>query len=344
MDKNLLQKGINLGGWLSQFKEYDHEHFRSFIKKADIYSLAEWGFDHIRLPVDYVVLEDDLLPGTYLQSGFDYITTCFEWCQEAGLRVILDLHKAPGYAFDTQVENTFERNSAMHQRFINLWKEITEKLSFISQDLLAFELLNEINFISSEAWNGILDKTICEIRSIDANRLILFGGNYYSSVDHLAELEVFNDNELLYKFHFYLPISVTHQKAYWNPGLYKFDRIVNYPGNAVGLGAFLDENPEYKQRLEEDINVEFNINYLRKRLQPAVDFSKKNNQLLHCGEFGVIDKASLKTRQDWTRDIVSLFHEFNIGYAYWSYKEMDFGLVDIDGNIFDKKLINILVN
>jgi len=156
MKKNALQKGINLGGWLSQFKEYDHEHFKTFIKRDDIFRIAEWGFDHIRLPIDYIVLETDSTPGSYLQSGFDYINACLEWCKSAEIRVILDLHKAPGYSFDTQNENVFEKDAEMQQRFINLWRAITKEFSSASYDLLAFELLNEINFESSEIWNGIV--------------------------------------------------------------------------------------------------------------------------------------------------------------------------------------------
>jgi hypothetical protein len=62
-----------------------------------------------------------------------------------------------------------------------------------------------------------------------------------------------------------------------------------------------------------------------KRLQPAVAFSHSLKQPLHCGEFGVIDRANRQTRINWTRDMVSLFEENGFGYAYWSYKAMDFG-------------------
>ena len=53
-----FQKGVNLGGWISQFKEYDLNHFSSFITEKDISDIASLGFDHVRVPVDYNVLED----------------------------------------------------------------------------------------------------------------------------------------------------------------------------------------------------------------------------------------------------------------------------------------------
>lgn len=342
MKKKALKKGVNLGGWISQFKEYDHDHFRSFIQKEDILRISDWGFDHIRLPVDYMVLEDAASPGIFLQSGFDYIFSCWDWCQEAGLRVILDLHKAPGYAFDTQESNTFEDNKEMQQHFMELWKTISTKLSSISCDSMAFELLNEVHFRSSNIWNKIVQQTVRSIRSVDKERLLLFGGNYYSSVDHLKDLVILDDPRILYKFHFYLPLSVTHQKAYWVQGLHEFDQAVEYPGIAVGLEPFLEKNPLYKNRLSEDVNIQFDKMYLRKRLDAAINFSNKISQPVHCGEFGVIDRASMATRKNWTRDMVSLFNELDIGYAYWCYKAMDFGLVDDVGEINDRELINIL--
>ena len=49
-------KGVNLGGWISQFAAYDKAHFDSFITEKDIQNIASLGFDHVRVPVDYVLL------------------------------------------------------------------------------------------------------------------------------------------------------------------------------------------------------------------------------------------------------------------------------------------------
>jgi aryl-phospho-beta-D-glucosidase BglC (GH1 family) len=47
-----LKIGINLGGWISQYKYFDPRHFDTFITKEDIRRISDWGFDHIRLPID----------------------------------------------------------------------------------------------------------------------------------------------------------------------------------------------------------------------------------------------------------------------------------------------------
>ena len=342
MQQDSLKKGVNLGGWISQFGEMDHRHFESFIQREDIFRIRDWGFDHVRLPVDYVVLEDASHPGHWDDRGFDYIHNCLDWCEAAGLRVILDLHKAPGYAFDDQEQNDFETNPQKQDQFYALWIEIARRFASVSQDLLAFELLNEIVFEDARKWNMIVEKAIKAIRQVDATRLILFGGNYYSSVDTLSELPVFADENILAKFHFYLPLSVTHQKAYWVPPLLEMDQTVNYPGRVVGLESYLMQNPEHAWRLADEIDVEFNESYLRKLLSPAVAFMRDRHAVLHCGEFGVIDRAPMQTRINWTRDMVKILRNLGIGYAYWTYKAMDFGLVDDEGNIVNQELIDIL--
>ena len=69
-----FQKGVNLGGWISQFAKYDPVHFDTFITEADIANIAGLGFDHVRVPVDYNVLEDE--DGNVREDGFSMIPTC----------------------------------------------------------------------------------------------------------------------------------------------------------------------------------------------------------------------------------------------------------------------------
>ena len=52
-----LERGINLGGYLSQCV-HSTEHYDAFIQEEDIRKIASMGFDHVRLAIDYEVLED----------------------------------------------------------------------------------------------------------------------------------------------------------------------------------------------------------------------------------------------------------------------------------------------
>ena len=82
--------------------------------------------------------------------------------------------------------------------------------------------------------------------------------------------------------------------------------------------------------------------FLRRELQPAIDFIQQTGQPLYCGEFGVIDSAPRTSRLNWYRDFVSLLREYKIGRACWSYKLMNFGLVDQNGQVVDEELVKIV--
>ena len=58
MNSHGFNKGINLGGWFSQC-DYSEERLNNFIHEEDVTKIASWGFDHVRLPVDYNILQVD---------------------------------------------------------------------------------------------------------------------------------------------------------------------------------------------------------------------------------------------------------------------------------------------
>ncbi len=111
--------GVNLGGWLVLEKwitpslfmgtqaqdEFTFcqeanaeqlqrlELFRdSFITQADFEWLASHGVQAVRLPVGYWMF-DDAAP---FQPTVKYVDRAFEWAKMTGLKVLLDLHGAPG--------------------------------------------------------------------------------------------------------------------------------------------------------------------------------------------------------------------------------------------------------
>ena len=343
MNKISLKIGINLGGWISQYPAYDPQHFGTFITANDIKRIADWGMDHVRLPVDYPLLEDDDRPGIYKESGFDYIETCLAWCQKEGVRVILDLHKAPGFAFDALDKSSLFVNLGMQARFLGLWETITRRFFGRLDDALALELLNEIVLPDSGPWNTLAKQALGRMRAVDPQRLIILGGNHYNAPDELQNLELISDPNILYTFHFYLPLSVTHQKAPWIPPLVEYDQGLEYPGQqAPGLSAIVEKYPHDTHGLDKEIGIQFNKSYLHSVLQPALDFSQRTGQTVYCGEFGVYERASMFTRLNWTRDFISLLDEFDIGRAYWTYKALDFGLVDGDGRVVNQELIELV--
>ena len=121
-DGNLaLMKGMGLGGWLvpegymlhtisqspttirndivdvvgeagaEQFYTAYHENY---VTREDIAELAEWGFDHVRMPFHYNMFSP--YRGVWSEWGFEVTDSLIAWCSDVGMHVVLDMHCAPG--------------------------------------------------------------------------------------------------------------------------------------------------------------------------------------------------------------------------------------------------------
>lgn len=333
------QTGVNLGGWISQYREASKEHFDTFITEKDIEQIASWGMDHVRLPIDYTVIEDENTPFCYLEEGFAYIDQCIRWCTANNLNIILDLHRTPGYAFHSLKENRLFEDDTLQERFLDIWRTFTKRYQNYGKNVI-FELLNEIVEHNSERWNKLSKRAISVIREIDTERVIILGGNNYNSITTLKELDYIDDDKLVYTFHFYEPHIFTHQKASWEPSMKELSFEVSYPSGTEDYNKYLKQSVDFRRHyaLEERIGKD----YIRRYLQPALEFIRERNVPIYCGEYGVIDHAPMESCLRWHEDVCDILIEYGIGRAVWTYKRMSFPMVDLSSEVRDEKLIKIV--
>ena len=109
-----FEKGMGIGGWLTNYKRFnvlpmewrfpitigDMEHFESYITRRDVDYIKSLGLDHIRMGFDQVVVEE--APGVYRERIFEIIERFIGWCRDAGLNLVLNMHKAIGNYCDIQ--------------------------------------------------------------------------------------------------------------------------------------------------------------------------------------------------------------------------------------------------
>jgi len=334
---NGYMAGANLGGWISQYGDKSHDHHKSFIVEDDIKLIASWGMDHIRIPVDCPVLEDENNPGTYLEQGFEYLVNGVQWAKKHGLNAVIDLHKAPGFSFSTLDKNSLFTDPAKQQQMIELWKEIARRFKGEGPNVM-YELINEVVEPDSSRWNPLAQKLIDGVREVDADHYIVVGGNNYNSVTELVNLAIFDDPKIVYNFHMYVPMLLTHQHASWVKDLLQFNRDVVYPSDLSAYRDYAKQFPAQHMDVMENFG-RIDVEYVRWFMQPAVDFLNKHDKPMYCGEYGVIDNAEMDSRVNWTNDVSDFLLEHGIGRAIWSYKQMGFKLVDMDRNIVSDRLI-----
>ena len=295
-------RGVNLGGWLSQC-DYSEERLDNFIKDKDFARIKSFGFDHVRIPIDYNVIQNN--DGTVKENGLRRIDGALELCRRYGLNTVLDLHKTQGFSFDSgEHETGFFENSEYQELFYGIWETFARRWGS-SANSVAFELLNEVTeekFLPE--WKKISRECVRRIRKYAPSAIVLLGSWNWNSAKTLRFLDPPYDGNVLYNFHFYEPHSFTHQGAYWETPFRDISGRVSYEESGCS---------------EE---------YIEEFIRPALEKADKENTELYCGEYGVIDIVPTEEAIKWFRDVNKVFEKYGIARSLWSYKEMDFGLTD----------------
>lgn len=235
----VLLKGINLGNWLvpegymfkfkaatsprkvneviceligpDRAKKFWIEFQDNYITGEDIKYLKQLGFNHIRLPFNYLLFTED----TYLQNsgqrGFELFDKLIGWCREANMYILLDMHCAPGGQTGDNIDDSFGypwlfENEESQQLAVDIWESIAERYSD-EEILIGYDLLNEpiAHYFDMDKLSPRLEplyKRIVEaIRKHDNNHLIFLGGARWNT-----NFSVFGepfDDKLVYTFHKY---------------------------------------------------------------------------------------------------------------------------------------------
>ncbi len=297
-------KGVNLGGWLSQC-DYSDDRLYNFITEADFEKISTWGVDHVRIPVDYNIFENEDGTG-YIEKGFERVDFALSMCRKYNLKVVLDLHKTAGFSFDNFGENEagFFENEKLQERFYRLWEEFAKHYGK-ENSYLVFELLNEVTSSKYiDAWNRISYECIRRIRQYAPDTVILVGSYHNNSAHSVPFLAKPYDDKTVINFHCYAPLEFTHQGAYWADIIKDKEKRVSFEESGV---------------TEEFFENEF---------APAIETAKKYNTCLYCGEYGVIDRCAPEEALKWYKVINKIFEKYGIARCAWSYKQMDFGLSD----------------
>ena len=295
-------RGVNLGGWLSQC-DYSTERLDTFITERDFSQIAAWGFDHVRLPVDYNVIQRP--DGTMIEDGLRRIDRAVSWAEAHGLRLVLDLHKTQGFSFDAgEHEAGFFESEVYQSYFYAVWDCLAARYGSKPERVM-FDLLNEVTEERYlPAWKRISREAVRRIRKSAPETLILLGSYRWNSAQTLSELDAPYDEHVIYNFHFYEPHAFTHQGAYWEAPYRDISERLTYAES----GASQD--------------------YMEQFLAPALEKARREGAELYCGEYGVIDIVPPEEALPWFRDLLAVFARHGIACCLWSYKEMDFGLSD----------------
>ena len=236
-------RGTNLGNWLNPegymfgFANTNSPHFiermlcelvgpdeaaefwakfkDNYITRADIDFIASTGANTIRLPFNYKLFTDEDYMGSTSDTGegFARIDSLVDWCRNAGMYLILDMHDAPGGQTGDNIDDSHGypwllESETSQQLFCNIWKRIAAR--YVNEpQILGYELTNEPiapYFDEVPELNAALEplyrRAVDSIRTVDSNHIILLGGSQWNS-----NFEPFSDwtfdDKIMYTCHRY---------------------------------------------------------------------------------------------------------------------------------------------
>jgi endoglucanase len=184
--KNVLLRGMGLGGWMLQegymlhvnkdsrqyrirerleelmgpaeTKEFYDTWLANNTRKIDIDSMRRWGFNSVRLPMHYnlytLPIEKEPVAGqnTWIDKGFKMTDDLLAWCKANHMYLILDLHAAPGgQGNDLNISDRNTDNPSLWDSEANKQKMIAlwRKLADRYKNepnIAAYDIINEPNW------------------------------------------------------------------------------------------------------------------------------------------------------------------------------------------------------
>jgi endoglucanase len=234
--KQVLLKGTNLGNWLVQefwmmgqggngvtdqctleaklTERFGHEEkerliqlFRdSWITGRDWDQLKAFGFNVVRLPILWSVIEDEKKPRTLRADAWKYLDWSIAEAKKRGIYVILDLHGAHGGQTPNDHtgcagQNKYWTDADAQERTRWVWQQIATKYKD-EPVVAAYDPLNEPWGSTAEAMVARVEDLYKTIRAIDPKHIVLLP-SHYGSIDAYGNPTAKGFNNVVFEIHPY---------------------------------------------------------------------------------------------------------------------------------------------
>ena len=184
-------------------------------KEDDFKWIHDWGFNFVRLPMDYRGWIKDGDWEQFDESRLAWIDDAVRLGQKYGVHVQLCFHRAPGYTVARPAEprNLFTDPEALRVCALH-WGAFAKRYKAVPPKDLSFNLFNEPHDIPDEAYAKVAAELVRVIRAQNPDRMIMADGASWGTkpVKALIPLGVAQATRG------YNPMSISHYMASWiNP-------------------------------------------------------------------------------------------------------------------------------
>ena len=310
-------RGFNL---LDLFQALTPEEERQR-SNEDVYRwIRDWGFNFIRVPLDYWFWIDSDCRQTKTmrkadvlkirESALEEIDTIVERGRKYGLHVNLNLHRTPGYCVNDAEREPFVLWSDREAQaaFALHWEMFAKRYKGVSPYDLSFNLVNEApapreGYMSRDDYARVMQTGIGAIRTVTPQRLIVVDGlEYGNSV--ATELVPSGVGQSV---HSYWPGELTHFRAGW------VDRRMDFPEPSWPI-------------LNADGTPKLGRKELEAHFKPWGELAAQGVPV-HCGEMGCFNRTPHAIVLHWMSDVLEILEGYGIGWSLWEFRG-SFGILD----------------
>lgn len=358
---NLLEYFSTDPDWMKYFPYKDDGLFQ----ENDFRWMLDWGFNFVRLPMDYRFWTDpnDLMKIN--EKNVEPIDRAIRLGEKYGIHVNICLHRAPGEcildgmdAALTGIHITEEKTSVYEdphtlEAFVHQWTYFADRYRGTPSERLSFNLVNEpmvrptpaemAELKSAKSMEAALREigqrhqrqyvrvaraAIDGIRAHDSQRWIVTDGFQGGSV----AIPGLIDTGILQSCHTYYPVQLTHYQCEWARGFVPRDTpLPTWPlkdreGHVIDRAA------------------------IATLFQPWQDLNQHGVRI-HFGEMGAYKHTPPNVVLAWFDDTLSVLNDLHTGWALWNFRG-PFGILDTErpgtkfedwhGHQLDRPLLSVL--
>lgn len=335
-------RGFNLTNFFQAFS--GGEQGDCMVREDDCKWIRDWGFDYIRLPMDYWLwIESDwrktkkLEPDDVMkisEAVLEKVDRTVDLVRKCGLHLSLNFHRAPGYCINNPEREPFVlwTDKRAEDAFVHHWDVFAKRYRGVPAKDLSFNLVNEApgpraGYMTREDYRRVMARATEAIRRMSPDRIVIIDG---LSVGNDVVTEMI-PTKVAQSVHAYTPAGISHYRASW------VDKKGTFPEPTWPLK---DKNGK----------VQYDRAALEKKYAPWGKLARDGIGV-HCGEAGCYSKTPYPVFLAWFEDVMDILKGHDIGYALWNFRgsfgildsgRTDAEYVDWHGHKLDKQLLAML--
>jgi len=335
-------RGFNLTNFFQALSR--GEEGQGMVREDDLRWMRDWGFDFVRLPMDYWMWVDSdwkttraLNPADVLKiktETLEKIDRAVDLCRKHKLHISLNFHRGPGYCINDPQREPFVlwSNKDAEDAFVYHWDLFAKRYKDVPVSELSLNLLNEApnprpGYMTREDYRRVMTRAAVAIRKHNPDRIIIIDGLSVGN-DVVTEMV---PTKVAQSVHAYWPAQISHFRASW------VDRNSSFP------------EPTWPIK-NADGSIRMGRPQLEKRYAPWGELARSGIGV-HCGEAGCFNRTPYAIFTAWITDVMEILKSHQIGWALWNFRGsfgiLDSGRRDIEyadwqGHKLDKKLLELL--